>query len=418
MPPGIDRPRALVVGGSVGGLFAAIMLGRRGWDVDVFERVPDGLEARGAGIAGHAELTTVLREIGVIADRPTGIDVSGRVAVDRFGNELASFKYPQYLTSWNAIHSLLLKGFPSERYHLGVKLVDVKQSRAAAVARLSNGEQVVADLIVGADGFRSTTRGIFAPAIQPQYGGYVAWRGVVDEVDLPSRFIAETFAKFTFCFPPGGQLIGYPLAGVDGSVERGRRRYNFLWYTNAPLGDVLDGLLTDEYGIKHEHSIPPSLIRRDNIEGLRRDARRCLPRDLAEVVQHADQYLLQPIYDVQSKQIAFGRVALVGDAAFVARPHVGIGVLKAAQDAEALVESLSECASVPDALREYERRRLSPNIEAVEFGRHLGSFIERGLEGPTSDPSLALTYEYIIRESARLPRVRPPADAIQEHVLQ
>ena len=407
----------MIAGGSVGGLFAGVMLVRQGWDVEIFERVPRGLEARGAGIAGHEELTALLRSIEIVGDRPAGIDVSGRVAVDQFGKTLASYSFPQYLTSWNIIYSLLRGSFPQERYHLGLTLTDIEQTGGAATAILSNGERIEADLVVGADGFRSTIRGIFAPKVQPEYAGYVAWRCMIDEADLWPQFMAETFGNYTFCFPPRGQLIGYPLAGAEGSVEPGQRRYNLLWYRHAPRGEALDRLLIDEQGHTHEHSIPPPLIRRDNIQALRRDGLSDLPVGLAEVVQRADQFLLQPIYDVDSAQIAFDRVALVGDAAFVARPHVGIGVLKAAQDAAALVESLAVCATVPEALREYEDRRLALNIEAVEFGRHLGSFIERGLEGPTSDPSLGLSYEYIIRESARLPRVKPPAVA-RERVLQ
>jgi 2-polyprenyl-6-methoxyphenol hydroxylase-like FAD-dependent oxidoreductase len=177
--------------------------------------------------------------------------------------------------------------------------------------------------------------------------------------------------------------------------------------------------MTDEHGELHE-SIPPPLIRRSHIDALRRAAARDLPAQFAEVVLHAERYLLQPIYDVESEQVAFGHVALIGDAGFVARPHVGIGVLKAAQDAAALAQNLRECDSVPDALQRYERERLQPNIDAVEFGRYLGAFIERGLAGPASDPDLDLSVEFIIRESARLPRIKPPqrATSSRERMLQ
>jgi 2-polyprenyl-6-methoxyphenol hydroxylase-like FAD-dependent oxidoreductase len=239
------------------------------------------------------------------------------------------------------------------------------------------------------------------------------------EADLSAAFMAETFDRFSFCFPPGGQFIGYPLLGQDGSNAKGARRYNFLWYTHVGEGADLDALMTDESGQKHE-SIPPPLIRKMHIEALRSAGARDLPPQFAEVVLRADRHLLQPIYDVESKFIAFGHVALIGDAGFVARPHVGVGVLKAGQDAAALARSLDESDSVPEGLRRYESERLQPNIDAVEFGRYLGSFIERGLAGPTSDPNLDLSYEFIIRESARLPRVRPPhrAGLSKERVLQ
>jgi 2-polyprenyl-6-methoxyphenol hydroxylase-like FAD-dependent oxidoreductase len=410
--------KAVIAGGSVGGLFVGNMLMRHGWAVEIFERVAGGLESRGAGIAGHAELTAILRAIGLSEDRPPGIDVSGRVAFDRQGNELASFDFPQYLTSWSSLFNLLSSAFPSQHYHIGVELIDIRQSGNDAVALLSSGEQVAADLIVGADGIRSRVRALLAPGIAPRYGGYVAWRGIMDEADLSEAFMAETFDRFSFCFPPGGQFIGYPLLGQDGSNARGGRRYNFLWYTHVADGADLDGLMTDESGKRHE-SIPPPLIRKVHIEALRRAGARDLPPSFAEVVLRADRHLLQPIYDVESENVAFGHIALIGDAGFVARPHVGIGVLKAAQDAAALVRNLDECDSVPEGLRRYENERLRPNIDAVDFGRYLGSFIERGLAGPTSDPDLELSYEFIIRESARLPRVKPPLRAgTKESMLQ
>ncbi|MBR1221346.1 FAD-dependent monooxygenase [Bradyrhizobium sp. U87765 SZCCT0131] len=405
------RPKALIAGGSVGGLFIGNMLVRQGWDVDIVERAAAGLAARGAGIAGHAELTAVLDAIGIDTARPVGIEVSGRVAFDRHGNERARFDYPQYLTSWSLIFNLLRAAFPPERYRVGVEVLDVVPDGARAVARLSTGETVTADLVVAADGMRSRIRGALAPAIQPVYAGYVAWRGVIDEMKLSPRFLAETFERYSFCFPPGGQFIGYPLAGADGSVARGRRRYNFLWYRHVPEGAALDRLLTDDSGHRHDHGIPPPLIRSTEIAQLRRDAGRDLPPSFVEVVLRADQSLLQPIYDLESRQMAFGTVALVGDAAFVCRPHVGIGVLKAAQDAAALAAALREAGSVTDALRQYDAARRPPCVEAVAFGRHLGDFITRGLPDPGA---VGLSYDDIIRDSARLPR----AEALRRRVME
>jgi 2-polyprenyl-6-methoxyphenol hydroxylase-like FAD-dependent oxidoreductase len=413
------QPRAVIAGGSVGGLFVGTILLRQGWLVDIFERAASGLESRGAGIAGHAELTAILKTIGLAGDRPPGIDVGGRVAFDRHGNKLASFDYPQFLTSWSSVFNLLHAAFPPARYHLGVELLDLEQTDRGVVALLSSGERVAADLVIGADGVRSRVRALLAPHVVPRFGGYVAWRGILDEADLSAAFMAETFDQFSFCFPPGGQFIGYPLLGSDGSIAPGRRRYNFIWYTHVGGGAELDALMTDERGERHE-SIPPPLIRKQHIEALRHAGACNLPAPFAEVVTRAQRHLLQPIYDVESEQLAFGRVALIGDAGFVARPHVGIGVLKAAQDAAALAQGLKQSDRVPDALKRYESERLKPNVDAVAFGRYLGSFIERGLAGPSSDPQLDLSVEFIIRESARLPRVKPPQllGSSMERVLQ
>ena len=400
------RRTAVIVGGSVAGLFAGNMLHRAGWDVAIAERVPDDLASRGAGIARHVEMEPIMAAAGVREAGPLGIQVDGRIAVDRHGAELGRFEFPQYLTSWSYVYNPLKAAFPAERYHGGRELAAIGRDGDRPVARFADGQEIVADLIVGADGFRSRVRQLLAPTVVPRYAGYVAWRGLVPETALPAAFRASGFGQYCFCFPPGGQFIGYPVAGADDSVAPGARRYNFLWYRHVPAERLAD-LLTDASGHVHDYSIPPPLIRPDLVDGLRRDAARDLPKPLAEAVALAQHPMLQPIYDVESERIAFDGVALIGDAAFVARPHAGIGVLKAGEDAEALARSLARGGSVADALARFEAERLPEGKAAVALGRRLGAFIERGHDSPQSDPALGLTTEFILRVSARPPSHSP-----------
>ena len=86
--------------------------------------------------------------------------------------------------------------------------------------------------------------------------------------------------------------------------------------------------------------------------------------------------ILQPIYDLESERMAFGRAAVVGDAAFVARPHVAAGVSKAADDASALVEALQRESDVPAALKRFEAARLPENHRIIERARHLGAYLQ------------------------------------------
>jgi 2-polyprenyl-6-methoxyphenol hydroxylase-like FAD-dependent oxidoreductase len=391
---------AAVVGGSVGGLFAANMLARRGWRVRVFERVAGGLESRGAGIAMHPELDAILAAAGARPDGPLGIRVAGRTAYDRMGRQIAFHPRPQYLTAWARVFNPLHAAFPAEHYHRGREVVAVATGTAGRAAlRFSDGETMEADLVVAADGFRSTVRALLAPEVVPRYAGYVAWRGMVDEAALSAGFRDAVFGRYAFVFPPRSQFIGYPVAGRDESLEPGRRRYNFLWYCPVDEGALAD-LLTDETGFCHEYSIPPPLIRRAHVEGFRRMAAALLPPPFAEAAARADQIMLQPIYDVESARLVFGRVVLLGDAAFVARPHVGIGVLKAGQDALELACALAGSASIEAALGRYEAARSRAGRDAVRFGRWLGAFIGRRLEAPWSDPGLRLPPERLIAVSA------------------
>src|SRR5215470_1874036 len=84
-----SRPRALVVGGSVGGLFAAHLLRSVGWDVEVFERSAGDLASRGTGIGAADALFAVIQRIGVPLDASVGISVRSQICLDRGGNIVA-----------------------------------------------------------------------------------------------------------------------------------------------------------------------------------------------------------------------------------------------------------------------------------------------------------------------------------------
>ena len=198
---------------------------------------------------------------------------------------------------------------------------------------------------------------------------------MIPESVLPTAIHRDLFEAMTFCLPPGEQFLGYPVAGPDNDLRPGRRRYNIIWYRPADEKNELPWLLTDESGNAHSLSIPPTLIRRDAIAAMRAAAERLLPPQFREIVRLIDEPLLQPIYDLASPRLAFGRVAFIGDAAFVARPHVGAGVSKAADDAAALADALGG-DDVETALRRFERQRLPENNRIIERARHLGAYLQ------------------------------------------
>jgi 2-polyprenyl-6-methoxyphenol hydroxylase-like FAD-dependent oxidoreductase len=184
------------------------------------------------------------------------------------------------------------------------------------------------------------------------------------------------FEYMTFSLPPGEQFLGYPVAGPDNDLRPDRRRYNVVWYRPADEATKLKWLLTDDNGVTHSISIPPPLIRREVIAEMRADAERLMGPQFRQVARLIDEPILQPIYDLESPHMAFGRVAIVGDAAFVARPHVAAGVSKAADDAAALVEALGAEEEVTHALKRFEAARLKENYRIIERARHLGAFLQ------------------------------------------
>jgi 2-polyprenyl-6-methoxyphenol hydroxylase-like FAD-dependent oxidoreductase len=380
--PGIDtlpesgEGHALVIGGSMSGLFAANLLARAGWRVEIYERAEAELTGRGAGIVTHAEMRAVLRAAGCDPSRDLGIDVPGRKTLDRAGRVIGQYACPQTLTSWDRVFRMLREMFPAGRYHLGKELRRIEQSAGSAVAQFADGAQVEADLLVGADGFRSTVRAQILPDIRPVYAGYVAWRGLVPESALSPAAHADLFDALVFCLPPGEQCLSYPVAGPDNDLRPGHRRCNFVWYRPAPEATELRNLLADAAGYVHALGIPPPLVRAEVIAELRDAALALLPPQLDELIGRTARPFLQPIYDVETTRMAVGRVALVGDAAFLARPHVAAGVTKAAEDALALVTALQSGEAIDVALARFEGARMGINRQVMQRGRDLGTYLQ------------------------------------------
>jgi len=367
--------RAVIVGGSMSGLLSGLLLRRAGWAVDVYERVDSELSGRGAGIVAQYELIERLRGLGLATD-DLGVHVTTRKILDAQGQLTHEIECPQVLTAWERVYRLLRDAFSPEHYHRGCGLAKFTQGAKGVQAYFSNGETVEADLLVGADGIRSTVRQQCLPEVVPRYVGYTAWRALIAERAFPPDVHRELFEFMTFGLPRGEQFLGYPVAGPDNDLRPGHRRYNVVWYRPADEATKLQWLLTDDQGVTHAISIPPPLIPRKAIAEMRTDAERLVAPQFRQVVRLIEEPILQPIYDLESPHMAFGRVAILGDAAFVARPHVAAGVSKAADDAAALTDALQKEPDVEAALKRFEAARLAQNHRIIERARHLGAYLQ------------------------------------------
>lgn len=166
------------------------------------------------------------------------------------------------------------------------------------------------------------------------------------------------------------------MAGPGNDLRPGHRSWNVVWYRPADEAGDLPRLLTDDTGHTHELSIPPPLIARGVVAEMRQAADRLLPPPFRAGTALVEQPFLQPIYDLESASMALGRVALVGDAAFVIRPHVGGGVVKAADDATVLAACLDEEPTVEAGLRAYEARRIGIGRRFIAQARRLGCYLK------------------------------------------
>ena len=342
----------------------------------MFERVPVRLDGRGAGIVTHPPLVEALARAGCPAEGTgLGVAVTGRIAFAPDGAVLGRHRLPQVLTSWSRLYSLLGQACPETVVRRGWTLERFEQDADGVVASFANGREMHGDLLIGADGIRSAVRRQLHPNVAAQYAGYIAWRGLADEAALSPETHAALFDRFAFSLPDGEQMLGYPIAGDSDDTRPGRRRYNFVWYRPADAARLRD-MQTDSAGRHHPDGIPPGLIRNELVAAMRADADRLLGPQFAEVVRHSPAPFFQSISDLTVPGMAEGQVALLGDAAFVARPHVGMGVTKAAQDAMALADALSDQSNVPAALQSYCAVRQPASAAVVQRARGLGAYME------------------------------------------
>jgi 2-polyprenyl-6-methoxyphenol hydroxylase-like FAD-dependent oxidoreductase len=353
------------------GLFSAAFLRQIGWECDVYERSSVELVGRGAGITTHPELLQALEASGA-GTRDLGVEVPKRIVIDRHGKITGERPLRQILTSWDRLQSLLRETIDPAHYHLGWAFERAEQNGSGVRVHFNGGRVENADILVGGDGIRSSVRGQVAPELQPIYAGYYNWRGAPSEADMSSRALQEIFPYFTFYLPPRQEVITYPIAGFNNDLRPGHRRYNFIWYRVADA-DELRRMNVDENGVQHEFSVPPPLIRKDLIAQMHADAREIMPQALLDCVMTIKQPFITPIYYFTAPRIVFGRVAMVGDAAANARPHMGFGVAKAGCDAQALARALDSHDDIGTALEAYNAERQPIGNTIVMHSRRLGT---------------------------------------------
>lgn len=302
--------QAIIVGGGIGGLAAAIALSRRNWEVSVLEQAPR-ISPVGSGLSIWPNGLRALDCLGV------GEDVRSRALVDTEGGIRDT--HGRWLSKTNtdemarrygsvvAIHradlfEILHAALPPGTVRLGETVTDIAEDSTATTVVHTSGVSR-ADLVVGADGIHSTIRRTLWPhAAAPRYAGYTAWRTIVRPGRWP-RSGGETWGR-------GGRFGIVPL--VDGRI------YVFA-VANAPeeqrSTDSELAELRRRFGNWHDPI--PALL--DAIE--------------PEAVLRHDIYELPSL-----KTFVRQRVALLGDAAHAMTPNLGQGANQALEDAVTLAE--------------------------------------------------------------------------------
>lgn len=362
----------VVSGGSMGGLFTGLALQYAGHSVEIVEQSTGTLESRGAGIVAQPEMLDFVEAHGIATPDDITTGTSRRQYLARDGSVEREYAEMMTFTSWDAVYRRLRDAFPDERYHMGRSTLGIDPYDESVSVHFESTETVDADLAVIAEGGQSSTRGELLSEVEPEYAGYVAWRGVVPEDAAPAAVREQFVDSFTFHQGSDNLVLGYPIPGPDGETGNGERRLNWVWYDNVRNRDERRRLLTDEDTTQHEFSVPPGKLQSTVEDALLTAAANRLPDVFTDLVTATDDPFVQTIYDLTVPEMVFGRVCLLGDAAFVARPHTAAGTAKAAADGIALAEALEKNTDTATALSDWEDERFDAGRQLVAEGKRMG----------------------------------------------
>ena len=374
-------PTATIIGGSIAGLFTANALIQKGWNVTVHEKVESPLSGRGAGIATYDELADlVFKATG--NNQVLGTKAKTRVSLDIKGNINSSYDYPQVYTSWQHLFSLLRNNIKNSKYFMNDDCIKIIQDDESATALFFNGKKKKSDIIIIANGMKSVIRKYVDQNAIPQYAGYIGWRGVVNEKDISVESLKILSEYFVVVLPFNQQIASYPIAGEgENPFDKGNRRINWIWYKPATEKN-LKKLFLGKSGKQYNDGIPPNEIRDQVLKELLFEAKNILPPQMYELIIKTSQPLIQPIYDLESNFMVNKRLITIGDAAFTARPHVGMGVTKAAIDAFSLSNSLSS-NNYLNSLSKWEKDRIKAGKFLVNRSRELGIYLSKPMKNET-----------------------------------
>jgi 2,6-dihydroxypyridine 3-monooxygenase len=257
-------------------------------------------------------------------------------------------------------------------YHLEWELVGFDSDADRVVVRFAGSRSVPCDLLVCADGVHSTGRRLLLPQVSSHYAAYVGWRGTVVEADDPQA-LAPLRDAITYFVMPQSHILAYPIPSPRGAPPEAQRPMNWVWYRNVRPGAELEELMTDRHGACHAVSLGPGQVQDRHQRELRDAALSYLPPPAAAMVRSTGEPYVQAVFDIDVSRMAFGRICLIGDAAFALRPHVAAGTAKAAEDAWKLADAFRACdGDLVAAFERWEPGQLELGRGVLERAREAG----------------------------------------------
>lgn len=343
--------RVIIIGGGIGGLAATLALRQAGFDVQVFEAVPE-IKIVGAGLAIWSNALNALQQIG-LADavqaagkpaayrviRATSGEILTKVLIHQIGNGEDTA-----LTHLHRgdLHMVFLRAVGESTIQMAARCVGFRQDDQKVWAQFADGREVQGDLLIGADGVHSVIRQQLFSTARLRLVGQSSWRGLaqIDDKQLMEGGAGETWGI--------GRRIGLiPMS-----------QGNVYWFLtkNAPPGGGIEGTALEKKQrlqafVQGWHEPIPSMIEAT-------EAQTIIHTELNEL-EHLEQWHR-------------GRVVLLGDAAHAMTPNLGQGACQAIEDAVTLGQCLKQTEDLDAALTLYESGRIPHVSRVVEDSRRFG----------------------------------------------
>ena len=381
-----------VVGGSIAGCSAAIMLARAGHNVHVYERSRGGLIGRGGGIGTPVPLLVELMEHDLVGRDFPYLACSSMPFVVRTPLEPTNGFVPWEMPSqfamfhWTSLWNALRSRVSNDHYHRGAGVVSAAENASHRIdLTFEDGANADADLVVWADGYQSLGRSLMFPEVDLRYRGYMLWRGLLPEREMDhGDILGSTVPRLSFPTMPGN-LVAYFVPGADGSSQPGERLVNWASYIPLPEHE-LDSFMVDRTGALRVGTIPPGELRPDQQQRLKALMAGELPDAFAAIVNKTENTYVQLIYTIRAPRYHLGRMCLIGDAGTVAQPHTGSGVFKGYHNVSSLLDSLDRHDDLDVALEAWGSTQVELGDRLLALGEQTEqAFIWNPLELSTAD---------------------------------
>lgn len=366
-----------IVGGSIAGCTAAILLRQAGHRVIIFERSSTTLVGRGGGIGTLPTLMDQLIREGMISENFPYFSISEMPFIGKdekyepYGRIAWAMPMNLVVFHWQTLWNDLRSKIPDELYHTGSEVVHAGPSTDdKIIIRTSSGKEEKFDLVLFADGYKSFGRKLLFPDSQLKYRGYVLWRGLLPETELDEKGpLKHTLPRLSYTRAPGHMVIYY-IPSHQGSIREGERIFNWAAYVPIPM-EEMDDLMTDHSGKIWNGTLPPGKMREEKENQLKNFLFQNIPSYYAQVVNKTKNSYVQVIYTLDLHSYYHDKMCLIGDAGMVIQPFTGSGVFKGYHNVMDLITHISEEDSLEMALQKWSDQQVLNGKRFLELGEQM-----------------------------------------------